>query len=133
MLAHAMHAKSDEFVGEEFGQGRSDGFKVGASRYEGDVGLDRETRRGKNAIAAECMFARQAGGFHETQPLFDAAGLGAIAIVIEDALTPGEAESGVFTARENRVVFDGYAALLVVTIECPGLKLTAREPALVHE
>src|SRR5258708_4891285 len=133
MLAHAIHAKSDEFVGEELGQGRSDGFEVRASGYEVDVGLNGETRRGENAIAAERVFAREAGGFHETQPLFNAAGLGAVAVMIEDAFAPGEAEPGVFTARENRGVFDGYSALIVVTIECPGLKLAAREPALVHE
>ncbi len=75
----------------------------------------------------------KAGGFHETQPLFDAAGLGVIAIVIEDAFAPGDAEPGVFAARENCGVFDGYSALIVVTIECPSLKLAAREPALVHE
>src|SRR5216684_3597444 len=107
VLAHAIQAKSDEFVGEEFGQGRSDGFQVRASGYEVDVGLDCETRPGKNAIAAESLFARQAGGFHETQPLFDAAGLGVIAIVIEDAFAPGDAEPGVFAARENCGVFDG--------------------------
>src|SRR5260370_13665709 len=80
MLAHAIHAKSDEFVGEELGQGRSDGFEVRASGYEVDVGLNGETRRGENAIAAERVFAREAGGFHETQPLFDAARLGAVAV-----------------------------------------------------
>src|SRR6267142_280009 len=129
----AIHAQDDQFFREEFSEGRSDGFEMRASGYEIDVGLDCETRRGKNAIAAERVFAREAGSLHETQPLFNAAGLGAVAVMIEDAFAPSEAEQGVFAAREDGRVLDGDAALVVVTIESPRLKLAPREPAFVHE
>src|SRR5260370_11706528 len=133
VLAHAVHAESDELAREEFGQGRGNGFEVRARGCEIDVGLDCKTRGGKNAVTAERGLARQARSFHETQPLFYAARLSVVAIVIENALAPGEAKRGVFAARENGRVFDGDAALIVVTIESPGLKLAAREPAFVHE
>src|SRR5882762_1223302 len=133
VLAHAVHPEGDEFAREEFGQGRSDGFEMRASGYEIDVGLYCEARRWKNAIAAERVFTREAGSFHETQPLLNAAGLGAVAVMIEDALAPGETEQGVFAAREDGRVLDGDAALVVVTIESPRLELAAREPAFVHE
>jgi hypothetical protein len=57
VLAHAVHAESDEFVREEFGERRSDGLKMRMRRNEVNVGLNSETRRGKDAIAAERMFA----------------------------------------------------------------------------
>src|SRR5260221_4273843 len=98
-----------------------------------DVGLNGETRCGKNAVAAKSVIAQEASGFDGAQPLINAAGLGAVAIMIEDALAPGKAKKGVFAARENGRVFDGDAALIVVTIEGPGLQLSASELAFVHE
>src|SRR5260370_25826514 len=133
VLAHAVHAQSDEFAGEEFGERRSDGFEVRASGYEVNVGLYGETRGGKNAVAAERVLAREAGSFDEPQPFFNAAGRRAVPIVIEDALAPGQAGAGIFAAREDGRIFDGYVALVGVTIEGPGLKLAAREPAFVHQ
>ena len=52
VLAHAVHAESDEFAREEFGQGRGHGFEVRARGYEIDVGLDCKTRGRKNAVTA---------------------------------------------------------------------------------
>jgi len=98
-----------------------------------DVGLNGETRGGKNAVAAKSVIAREASGFDEAQPLLDAAGLGAVAIVIQDAFAPGETKREIFAAREDGRVFDGDAALIVVTIEGPGLQLSASELAFVHE
>ena len=50
-----------------------------------DVGLDGVARGGEDAFAADGLLAREASGFDEAQPLFDAAGFGAIAVVIEDS------------------------------------------------
>src|SRR5690348_15926523 len=105
-------------------------------RMRGDqinVGLHRETRGRKDAIASESVLARKAGGFQKFQPFFDPARFRAIAVVVEDALAPGEAKSGVFAACKNSSVFDGDAALIVVAIQCPGLKLAAGQLAFVHE
>src|SRR5713226_4626728 len=79
------------------------------------------------------MFACEASGFDETEPLFDAAGFRAVAIVIENAFAPSESEHGVFAAGEDGCILDRDAALIVVTIEGPGLKLATRELAFVHE
>src|SRR5260370_24677127 len=133
VLAEAIHAQNDQFFGEEFGEGRSHGFEVRASGYEINVGLHGETRGGKNAVAAERVLAREAGSFDEPQPFFNAAGRRAVPIVIEDALAPGQAEAGIFAAREDGRIFDRYATLIGVTIEGPGLKLATREPAIMHQ
>ncbi len=53
--------------------------------------------------------------------------------MIEDALTPSKTKLGVFAAREDSRIFDGDAALIVITVEGPRLKLTAREFAFMHE
>src|SRR5216684_977102 len=105
-------------------------------RTRGDkvhVGLNGVSRGGKNAIALKRLFAGETAGFDEAQPFFNASGSCAVAIVIEDTFAPCEAEGGIFAAREDRGVFDGDAALIVVTIERPRLELAAREPAFVHQ
>src|SRR5258708_38247418 len=84
VLAEAIHAQNDQFFGEEFGEGRSDGLEVRASGYEVNVGLYGETRGGKDAVVAERVLTWDAGGLDEPLPLFTAAGLGAITIVIEE-------------------------------------------------
>ncbi len=133
VLAQAIDAQRDQFFRKHFGEGRGDGFGVRFRGDEIDVGLDGVARGGEDAFAADGLIAGEAGGFDEAQPLFDAAGFGAVAVVIEDALAPGEAEGGIFGARENRGVFDGDAALVVVAIERPGLELAAGELAFVHQ
>src|SRR5260370_4825519 len=66
MFAEAIHAQDNQFLREQFSKGGSDGFEVRASGDEVNVSLDGETRCWKNAIAAERMFAREAGGFDES-------------------------------------------------------------------
>ena len=97
------------------------------------VSLNGIARRGKNSIACKCLFARQTGGFNEAQPFFNAARFCAVTIVIEDAFAPRQAKGGIFAACEDGGVFNGDAALVVVAIERPRLKLAAREPAFVHQ
>src|SRR6266850_670400 len=97
------------------------------------VGLHGVTRGGKNAVTPKRLFAGQAGGFDEPQPFLDSPGFCAVAVVIEDAFAPSEAEGGIFAARENRCVFDGNAALIVIAIERPRLELATRELAFVHQ
>src|SRR5580692_7118982 len=99
---------------------------MGTRGDEIDVGLHRVARCWKNAIAAKRLVAGKTSGFDQPKPLFDSAWLPTIAIVIEDALTPSEAEAGIFAARENRRVFNRNAALVVVAIQSPSLKLPAR-------
>src|SRR5690242_14427576 len=101
--------------------------------YEVNVGLNDETSRGENAVAAERVFAGQAGGFDKTQPLFNAARLDAVAIMIEDAFAPGEAKVRIFAARQNGRIFEGNAALIVVAVQRPRLELAPRELTFVHK
>src|SRR5258708_5089613 len=78
-------------------------------------------------------FARSAAGSFDTpQPLFDATGLRAVAVVVEDTFAPSHTEHGIFGACEDGGVLDGDAALVVVAVQGPRLKLPARELALVH-
>ena len=122
-----------KFFRKQFGERRGDGFEVRARGDEVDVSLHGVARGGKNAVALQGLFARKPGGFDQPQPLLDAAGSCAVAIVIEDALAPRQAKGRIFAAREDRGVFDGDAALIVVAIERPGLQLAAREFAFVHQ
>ena len=133
VLAQAIDAQRDQFFRKQFGERRGDGFGVRFRGDEIDVGLDGVARGGEDAVAIESLFAREASGFDEPQPLFDAAGFRAVAIVIDDAFAPGQAEGGIFAAREDGGVFDGDAALVVVAIQSPGLELAARELAFVHQ
>src|SRR6266404_4581456 len=96
--------------------------------HEVNVGLDGETGRGKNGLAAERVFTGQTGSFDKTQPFFNASGPVAVPIMIEDAFSPGEAKVRIFAARQNCRVLDRDAALIVIAIQSPRLKLAAREP-----
>src|SRR5260370_7782908 len=113
VLAEAIHAQNDQFFGEEFGEGRSDGLEVRASGYEVNVGLYGETRGGKDAVVAEGVLTWEPGGLDEPQPFVNAPGLGATTIVIEDALAPSQTKAGIFAAREDGRIFDRYATLIV--------------------
>ena len=53
--------------------------------------------------------------------------------MVENALAPRQAKGGIFAARENGGVLNRNAALIVIAIQSPGLKLAAREFALVHQ
>src|SRR5580658_2182612 len=53
--------------------------------------------------------------------------------MIQDALSPCEAKTWIFTARENRGVLNGDAALIVIAIQSPSLKLAARELSFMHQ
>src|SRR2546429_9363331 len=133
VLAKAVHAKGNQLLREKLGEGRSDGFEMRSSRDKFDVGLNGVTCCRQDAGATKSEVPRKPGSFDETQPFFDAAGLGAVAVMIKDTLPPGEAEHGVFATSEDGRVFDGDTTLIVITIESPGLKLAAREPAFVHQ
>src|SRR5277367_2903929 len=98
-----------------------------------DVSLNGEACCGKNSFALKRLIARKAGSFDEPQPLLDAARSHAVAIMIEDALAPRESESGIFAARENGGIFNRNAALVVVTIQSPGLQLAAGKFSFVHK
>src|SRR5580704_3918164 len=99
-----------------------------------DIGVHGETRGWQDAFAIQRLLAFQAGGFHQTQPFFYAAGFCgvAIAVVIDDSFAPGAAEIGIFATRENGRIFNRDAALIVVAIERPSLELAASELAFVH-
>src|SRR5580692_10046028 len=98
-----------------------------------DVSMNRVARCGENSFALERLIARKAGGFDQPQPLFDAAWLQAITVMIENAFAPGQPEGGIFAARENGGILNRNAALVVVAIQGPGLELAARELAFVHQ
>src|SRR6266700_2982725 len=133
LRAHAVHAQSDQLMREKFSERGSHCFEMRACRDEIHIGLHGKARSRKNAVAAPSDVARKPGGFDELQPLFDAAGFCAVAIVIEDALAPGEAERRVFAAGEDRSIFNRDPALVEVTIQRPRLKLAARQLALMHQ
>src|SRR5215467_16327032 len=102
-------------------------------RDEVDIGLYSKARGRQNTVAAQSVIARKTGCFDQLQPFFDAAQFRAIAVVIENALAPRQAESRILAPRKNRGVFDRNAALIKIAIERPGLKLAPRELALVHQ
>ena len=97
------------------------------------IGLYREARGRKDAVATESLLSRKSGSFDQLQPLFDAARFAAVAIMIENALAPGAAERGILAARKDGGVFDRNPALLEVAVKRPCLQLTACQLALVHE
>src|SRR5580765_3592344 len=56
--SQAVHAKGDQPLREEFGEGGSHGFQMGASGDELKVGVNGETGGGKNPFAADSLQTR---------------------------------------------------------------------------
>src|SRR5205823_2043990 len=108
-------------------------FAMPAGGDEIHIGLHRKARGRKDSVTAQREIARKAGRFDDFQPSFDPAWLCAVAVVIGNPLAPGKSERRIFSARENRGVFDGNSVLVEVAVECPGLKLTAGELVVMHE
>src|SRR5215469_7958270 len=133
VLAQTVQAQRDELVRKKLGQRRSDRFEMRAGGDQLHVGLYREARGRKEAVAAESVLARQPGSFEQFQPLFDAARFRPVAIMIEKALAPGEAERGIRATCEDGGVLDRNAALIEVAVKRPCLQLTACQLALVHQ
>src|SRR4029077_19784971 len=98
-----------------------------------DVGLHGVARGRQDTIAADRFIGRETCRFNQAKPLLDASRPRAVTIVIDDAFAPSAPEIRIFGSREDRSVFDRDSALVVVTIESPGLKLGACELALVHK
>jgi len=115
VLREGVHAKGDELAGEEFGERRGDGFEEGAVGDEVDVGVDCVANAGENGAGADDVVAIETGGLCELQPFFDAACAG-VAVMVDDSFAPCAAEGDVLGFREDDGVFDGDAALVVITI-----------------
>src|ERR1700731_4896939 len=103
------------------------------SRDKQHVGLYCVPRCWQNPVALDGLLSGEPRPFHELQPFLDTARLFAVAIVIDDALAPGDAKRGVFAAGQNRRVLDGNMRLVIVAIQSPSLQLPASELAFVHE
>ena len=52
--------------------------------------------------------------------------------MIDHTLAPGAPKDRVGTARENNRIFDRDDALIIVTVQSPGLKLSPAETSLMH-
>ena len=55
------------------------------------------------------------------------------AALILGAFAPGTAEIRIFASRKNGRIFDRDTALVIVSIEGPGLKLPSSELAFMHQ
>src|SRR5436309_3114863 len=103
-----------------------------SARNEQYISLHCIARAGQYAFALDGLLAMQTRAFDELQPLFDSAGMFAVAVVVKDAFAPGDAKNGILAAGENYGVFDGNVRLVVIAIQSPGLQLPAGELAFVH-
>src|ERR1700730_5795573 len=97
------------------------------------IGLHREPCGWQDDIAVQRLLTRQSGGLHQSQPLFDAAGIVSVPVMIDNALTPCLTERWILAACQNSSIFQRYMALVVVAVQCPGLQLPARQFSFVHQ
>src|SRR5258708_40047461 len=104
-----------------------------SARNEQNVRLYGIPRAGQDAFALDGLLAMQTRSFDELQPLFNSAGMFAVAVVVKDAFAPGDAKNGILAPGENYGVFDGNVRLVIVAIQSPGLQLPAGELAFVHQ
>src|SRR3979490_353182 len=133
VLAESIDAQGNELAREEFSEGRGNRFRKRARGNKVDVRLHGIARGGQDAMAADGFLGRKTRGFNQAKPLLDAPGARAVTIVIDDAFAPSAAEVRIFRSREEGRVFNRDSALVIIAIEGPGLKLAARQLALMHQ
>jgi hypothetical protein len=88
-----------------------------------DIGVHGIACAGEQALQRDHIVAVDAQTVGQHQPALDAAGLGAVAVMVLDAAAPFAAQVGRGQAREKRGVLRGNAGLIVVAVERPGLDL----------
>ena len=93
---------------------------------------DREAHAGQHVDETLAALAREADGLGEPQPRIYAAGIVAVAVVIEDSLHPAAAHRAVRAIREDRSVFDRDADLIVEAVRYPTANLLGRRLARVQ-
>src|SRR5271157_4551891 len=96
------------------------------------ISLNGKSRCWKNARAAPRLLRLQSGSFYQLQPFLDSTRLTAIAIVIQNALAPGQTKREILAACQYRGVLDGNMFLVVIPIQGPSLQLPASEFSFMH-
>src|SRR6202030_4478377 len=93
------------------------------------IGVDREAHSGQQLLHALHLHTRTAPRLGEPQPRLDAAGILAVAVVIENALYPVAAHAAIVAVGENGGVLDGNADLVIEAIRHPAANLRRGRPA----
>src|SRR6266540_2312192 len=98
-----------------------------------NVGVDRESRRRKDAFGGFDICAVEAESFGQLQPALNAALRAKIAVVILEPVSPLDPDAAVAEARDDNRVLDRNRALIVVAVERPRLNLSLVQLAAVQE
>src|SRR6267143_3586465 len=133
VLAESIDAQGNELARKKFSEGRGNRFRKRARGNKVDVRLHGIARGGQDANTADGFLRRKTRRFDQAKPLLDAAGTRAVTIVIDDAFAPSAPEIRIFRSREEGRIFNRDSALVIIAIEGPGLKLAARQLALMHQ
>src|SRR5207245_8966206 len=96
------------------------------------VGIHRVVHPRQNSTQRRDLLPAETGCLSQSDPLFDAARMCAVAVMVDDTLTPCAAKCRILTSRENDRVLDWNDALVVVAVVRQGLMLPASDIAFVY-
>src|SRR5579872_4059549 len=125
MLSQTIDTQRDQIARKKLGERRCYRLQEAVLGDQIQVGVHRVIHRRQNSALRRDLLPVETGRFGQKNPLFDAAGMGAVAVMIDDTLAPGAAKGGILAPREDRRVLERDDALVVVAIKRPSLKLAA--------
>src|SRR5215469_1547515 len=132
MVLQFFDAQGDQVAGEHFRQRRGYRFYQRPAANDIQVFVDGEAGGRKDSASRANLRGVEAGRFRQFQPTLNSTLTRAVAVVINDPLSPGAAKFRVGPARKNDRVFDRNDALVVIAVQGPGLQLPGSETSLMH-
>src|SRR5450759_3600601 len=85
------------------------------------IGLHREPRRRQDSLGGFHIGAVESQTLGQLQPALDAAFGADIAVMILDTMPPFEPDAAIAEARDHHRVLDRDRALVIITVQRPGL------------
>src|ERR1035441_5527398 len=136
VLTQFLHAQRDQILRKQFGQRRSDTVQKWPRPHQVEIFISDKARSGQNFMPSHHPLPIEPGRFRQLDPPEDSAialVISLLAVVIHNAFSPDPAECRIGGARKNERVLHRNNRLVVITVQRPGLQLSAAEFAFVHE
>src|SRR6266852_587146 len=133
VLTQFLHPERDQVARKNFGQRRRDALEERPCPHQVEILISDKARRGENLAHTHHPLAIQPGRFRQLDPAQDSALSPVVSVVIHDAFPPNAPKRRIGCPRKNYRVFHWNNRLVVITIQRPGLQLSAAKFAFVHE
>src|ERR1700722_3185616 len=133
MRQHSRDALLMQVGREQFGERGGNGLERRLVADEMHIGVHRKARRRQDALGRFHIGAVEPQSLGQLQPALDAALGSEIAVMVFYPVPPFEPDAAVAEARDHDGVLDRNGALVIITVQRPGLHLALVQLAAVQQ